>query len=469
MTLWHLAFRNLLRNRRRSLATLLALAIGSAAILIFGGYTANVRYSMQTAYIRAGGHLQIQHRDFLHYGAGNPASFGIPSYERIVDALRNDAELAAMVLVVSPMLQFGGVAGNYDAGVSRTVLGTGCLPADVNRMRRWNEYGLRYVRPRFALEGAGANAAVIGRGVARVLQLCEPLGVPPEDCPRLTAGTAAASGKALPKDVAAIADLVAAEQAGPRAAGDKARIELLVSQSRGAPNVAALNVVAAESHGFKEFDEVSLTLPLAQAQQLVYGRGSPRATSILVQLGRTADIVAAGKRIQTLVAQAAPGQPLAVLSFDALNPYYVQSQQMFDTIFGFIFVLIGSIVLFTVSNTMNAAVVERTVEVGTLRAIGLRSAGIRSLFVAEGLLLGVAGALAGVLAAFVFAAVINAVGLTWLPPAASERIPMGIELQSQGGMVLATSVGLVLISAFSAWLPARRAGGLKIVDALRHA
>ncbi|MBV5331373.1 ABC transporter permease, partial [bacterium] len=72
------------------------------------------------------------------------------------------------------------------------------------------------------------------------------------------------------------------------------------------------------------------------------------------------------------------------MDFRALNPSYVQTMQMFDTIFGFVFVLIGGIVLFTVSNTMNTTVVERTVEIGTLRAIGLRRGGIRQLFVTEG-------------------------------------------------------------------------------------
>ena len=61
--------------------------------------------------------------------------------------------------------------------------------------------------------------------------------------------------------------------------------------------------------------------------------------------------------------------------------------------------------LFTVSNTMNTAVVERTVEIGTLRAIGLRRAGIRRLFVTEGALLGLCGAVLGVVVALVLSGV----------------------------------------------------------------
>jgi hypothetical protein len=56
-------------------------------------------------------------------------------------------------------------------------------------------------------------------------------------------------------------------------------------------------------------------------------------------------------------------------------------------------------VLFTVGNTMSTAVIERTVEIGTLRAMGLRRGGIRRLFVCEGLLLGLVGAALGVLIA----------------------------------------------------------------------
>jgi putative ABC transport system permease protein len=158
-----------------------------------------------------------------------------------------------------------------------------------------------------------------------------------------------------------------------------------------------------------------------------------------------------------------------VLDFATLNPWYTQTLQLFDTIFGFIFVLIGGIVLFTVSNTMTAAVVERTAEVGTVRAVGLRQSGVRRLFLAEGVLLGGAGALSGVVAALVISAAVNSMGLDWLPPGSSTPLPLTIRVWGEPGMIVGSTLGLVAVAAFSAWLPAWRAARLSIVDALRHA
>lgn len=465
MMTWSLAVRNLLRNRRRSLATLLALCIGSASILIFGGYSANIQYSMQTAYVASGGHLQVQHRDYFLYGSGNPVAFGIADYDRLVHAIRSDEFLGPIVKVVTPTLQFGGVAGNFSAGVSRTVLGTGLVAADVNRMRQWNQFELPLHPPRFVLDGAASDAAVVGIGVARVLQLCEVLGV--ANCPRREVEPAE-KGAAIPADIAQLA--LAADAPTERHAGaSAARIELLAGQANGTPNVASLNVLQAEGQGFKEFDEVAVILQLAQAQQLLFGRSAPKATSIMVQLERSDQMPLAAARLKTLLSSVAPKQRLAVLDFEMLNPFYVQTIQLFDTIFGFIFVLIGAIVLFTVSNTMNTAVVERTVEIGTLRAVGLRRAGIRRLFVTEGFLLGSVGAVSGACLALMVAFVVNRIGLTWLPPGSSEPLPLNLRVWGETRMIIGTTCGLVFIAAVSAWLPAYRAARLQIVDALRHA
>jgi len=459
-----LALRNLLRNRRRSLATLLALAIGSSAILMFGGYSANIRYSMLTAYVRSGGHLQIQHKDFYLYGNGNPTAYGIPNVDRLIAAIRNDELLKRLVVVATPTLQFGGIAGNYDAGVSRTVVGTGQVAADVNLMRQWNEYRIPLDPPKFLLEGAPDDAAIVGVGVARVLLLCEPLAI--ADCPK-PEREAGPGGAALPADIAALAQSEAAPTKAQTAG--KARIELLAGSGRGTPNVAALNVLAAEGQGFKELDEVAVVLQLKQAQKLVYGKSPPRATAVMVQLSRTAHTAAASARMNDLLKELGVGDTLSVLDFEALNPFYVQTLQLFDMIFSFIYALIGAIVLFTVSNTMNAAVVERTVEIGTLRAVGQRQSGIRRLFVAEGLMLGTAGALLGALTAVLLATLINALNLTWLPPGSSEPLPLSVTVWGETRMIVGTTLGLIVIAAASAWWPAWRAARLNIVDALRHA
>lgn len=461
-----LASRNLLRNRRRSLATLLALAIGSTSILLFGGYYANIRFSMLTAYVRQGGHMQIQHRDYYLYGSGNSTGFAIQDYPRVLQAIQADPELQRMVAVVTPALRFGGLAGNYDAGVSRTIIGNGFEAADINRMRRWNEYELPIIAPEFALDGAPPDAAVVGTGVARVLRLCAALQI--ADCPQPEVEAPKAQGKAMPSDIAALSALESGGAKAKEAPSRYPKVELLASNSTGTPNVASMQVVRAESQAFKELDEVYVILQLAQAQKLIFGRSPPKVTSIMVQLHRTADMGRARERLEKILAELNMKQPLVVMDFEQLTPFFVQTMQLFRTIFSFIFALIGAIVLFTVGNTMNTVVVERTVEIGTLRAIGLRRSGIRQLFLLEGLLLGVFGAVVGAISALVLSALVNRSGLTWLPPGSADVLPLILRVWGENLMIFGTSAALIIIATASAWWPAYRAARLNVVEALRH-
>ncbi|MGE5638472.1 MAG: ABC transporter permease [Clostridia bacterium] len=456
-----LALRNLLRNRRRSATTLLAMLIGAITILIFGGYSRNITYSLQTAFVLRSGHLQIQRKDYFLYGTGNPAAYGIKDYPRIIEAVRRDPVLAPMLTVVTPVISLGGIAGNFAAGVSRTVVGSGVVVEDRLKMRQWNDYGLKLNLPPFALAGTPADAAVVGLGVARVLELCQPLGVP--ECVR-SAPADVPAGKGAPADVAELAAL----EAKSAPASGEARIELLAATAHGAPNVASLRVVKAERQGFKELDDMFVGMHLAQAQRLIYGSETPEATAVALQLRHTSQIPAAKARLAELLGTTLKGEPLEVQDFEALNPFYGQAVGMFAAIFGFMAVLIGAIVLFTVSNTMSMAVVERTVEIGTLRAMGLRRAGIRRLFVCEGLLLGILGTAAGVLVSFGLAWLINHSGLTWLPPGQVDPVPLNVRVWGETRLIAFTAIGLSLVAVVSAWWPARRAARMVVVEALRH-
>ena len=124
--------------------------------------------------------------------------------------------------------------------------------------------------------------------------------------------------------------------------------------------------------------------------------------------------------------------------------------------------------LFTVGNTMSMAVVERTTEIGTLRAIGQRRSGIRRLFMLEGLLLGVIGAALGVLTGLALANLINHSGLTWTPPGYVYAYPLRVRIWGDWGLLAESAAGLVAVAVVSAWWPANRASKLVIVEALRH-
>jgi len=458
-----LAVRNLLRNRRRSLMTLLAMMIGLVAVLLFGGYIRDINYALQSDYVRLSGHLQLQRQGYFRYGSGNPAAYGIRDYEQVLARLRADPVLEPMLAVATPTLQFGGIAGNFAAGVSRTIYASGAIVEDQNRMHRWNDYGLTMLSQQRTLAGSPPDSAVIGTGVARVLQLCAELAVP--DCESVKSA-AAPDGAALPDDIAALAS--GQGPAPAKTAGGAARIEILATNAHGAPNVAAVNVVRAEFQGIKELDDVSVALHLSQAQKLIFGAERPQVTAIALQLRHTAQMPAARERIAALLAAAPAADPLEIVDYETLNPYYGQTMAMFAAMFGFISVLIGGIVLFTVGNTMSMAVIERTVEIGTLRAIGLRRGGIRALFVTEGLLLGLLGAVLGIGVAIALAGLITALGLTWLPPGRVEPVALAVRVASEHRMMLVGAIGLVVVAGLSAILPAARAARMNIVDALRH-
>ena len=507
-----LALRNLLRNRRRSLATLFAIAVGTVAILLFWGYSRQINYGLQTGFVRGSGHLQVQRKDYFLYGSGNPAAYGIADYQRVMDIIRGDPVLAPMLTVVTPTLELGGLAGNFAAGVSRTVLASGIVVEDQNEMQKWNDYGFPGQPQQLALTGTTPDAATVGVGVARVLQLCAPLHVPEcrQDISPGSSGSAAgndggaagngggalgSSGSAagngggaggsgtnagLPADLASLSSMDDPGSPAPAtgrvdssdnaAAGHAVpRIEMLAATAHGAPNVASLAVVKAQSHGVKELDDISIAMHLAQAQHLIYGAETPQVTAIVLQLKHTAQMPAARLRLEQLLTTTLQGAALEVQEFTTLNPFYGQTIALFASIFGFIAVLIGVIVLFTVGNTMSTAVLERTAEIGTLRAMGLRRSGIRRIFICEGLLLGVGGAVVGAAAALLAAQTINHSGLTWTPPGRIDAVRLIVRLWGEWSTMMRVVIALTLVTVVSSWWPARRAARTNIVEALRHA
>jgi putative ABC transport system permease protein len=377
----------------------------------------------------------------------------------------SDPVLAPMIAVATPVQFLTGIAGNPQNDESKTFFATGFVPSDLARMQRWNEYGAR--DDSISTEGLADNdptLGVIGVGFARILGLCAPLHV--SGCPDLPSKlpereSAAAGLSALPRqDFSALAGPAAAPVAGPPA------INLLSSTAGGAPNIVTLRIRHVEYQAAREMDDNYIAMHLAQAQQLVYGRGEHKVSAIILQLHRTEDIPAAHARLDALFRRHRPD--LEAHDFFEINSFYVQAEGFFASVFSFIAVIMGVVVLFTVSNAMSMSVVERTDEIGTTRALGVRRNRIRTQFLLEGGMLGLLGATLGVGLAFAATMAVNNSGLSWTPP--GDAHPIALKLYLTGAVQLIVTVWLVLIgvATVAAFLPANRAARLAIVDALRH-
>ena len=462
-----IAFRNMLRNLRRSLMTGSAVAAGALSLLLFGGFAAYIFAGLETNNVQRIGHLTVFKAGYFLLGAGNPAAYGIDRYEEVMSLIQHDPVVGPMINVITPTQSLVGIAGNFSGRVeaSKTFLGTGLIPSNRERMRQWDEFraSAGYVPDR-RMSDEDPSRGEIGVGLARVLGLCEALGL--HGCPALPAARSS-SGETAGAPQRDLTDLAARDLgAGSEGSNPTPRIDLLAATAGGAPNVVQLVVGGAEPQGVKELDDNFVAMPLGLAQQLVYGRGEHQATGIVLQLHRSEDLPAARARLTTLFRDR--HLDLEVRDFGELSPFYGQVKKMFSAIFLFIALVMGVIVLFAVVNTMTMNVMERTNEVGTIRALGVRRAGIRSQFTVEGVLIGAIGATVGAVLALAVAALINHAGLTWIPPGNATAVPLRLDVAGRAALVGGAWLGLAIVTTLAALLPASRAARLPVVDALRH-
>ncbi|HEX4586210.1 MAG TPA: FtsX-like permease family protein [Burkholderiaceae bacterium] len=461
-----IAFRNMLRNLRRSAMTGSAVAAGAMAMLLFGGFTSYIFSGLETNNVQRIGHLTVFRDGYFLLGAGNPAAYGIERYQDVMKLIERDPVVGPMINVLTPTQSLVGIAGNFSGEVeaSKTFLGVGLVPSDRERMRRWDEFGAsRLYTLDSRLSDADQSRGLVGVGLARVLGLCAPLGL--QGCPRPAApASPSAPVAAVKRD---IADLAAHDLGAGRADSNRMpQIDLLAATSGGAPNVVRLTVSGGEPQGVKELDDNYIAMHLALAQQLVYGRGEHKVTGIVLQLHRSEDLPAARARLVALFKQ--NRLDLDVRDFGELTPFYGQVVRMFSSIFLFIALVMGMIVLFAVVNTMTMNVMERTNEIGTIRAMGVRRSGIRSQFTVEGALIGAIGAAIGALLACTIAVLVNHAGLTWIPPGNVTEVPLRLDVVGRPLLVVGAWLALALVATVAALLPANRAARLPVVDALRH-
>ncbi len=143
--------------------------------------------------------------------------------------------------------------------------------------------------------------------------------------------------------------------------------------------------------------------------------------------------------------------------------YMAEFRKQYDAIYAGFYVLLGVLAfpsLIAILNTLAIGVIERTREIGMLRAIGATRGQVWKTIVAEALLLAALGTafgiLAGVYLSYVFVQGLSASGIFKV----AYTFPLA-------GVLAAIAAGLIF-GVLAALLPARQASSMEIIKALRY-
>ena len=396
------AWQNTLRNRRRSLVTVAIAALGTAAILLAGGFALFTYQALAQAAARNTGHLIV----------GQPAQFTKDEDTPLQHGLDNADALKATLLAdpavrqVLPRIAFSGLVSNGDK--STVMLATGVEPD-----------------AEFAVKGPFLN---------------------------MTAGQVLASGT---KD----AEVMLGEGlAKSLKAEPGTSLTLLASTTDGALNALDVRVKGVFSTGVPDIDKRLVYTDIATAQKLL---NTQRISTLGVFLNRMEATNPAQQRI------AAANPKLTVQTWLDQAFFYQSVRGLYNRIFGALGLIIGVIVVFVVTNAMAMAIIERTREIGTLRALGTLPSQLLRTLALEGMVLGGVGAACGALLAFGVSMLLYVVPVQMPPPPGSSRgYPLNIEVDPT--MYLATVLAMVALAMLaSAWV-ARRTVHTPVVQALAH-
>lgn len=242
--------------------------------------------------------------------------------------------------------------------------------------------------------------------------------------------------------------------------GAGARVSLLVGTSDGAMDEDIFTVRGVFSTGLVIYDSNTVYLPLSKAQAITNAGDRLSAVILLTETADMAQPVAAALR--------GPGR--SVVTWKELNQLVLVAIQQANTVYPFIYGIVIIIVAVIIANTLLMSVFERTRELGILAALGMKGREIMTMILLEAGVLGLLGALLGILVGLLMVWYLSLNGISLgdevAGMASGFAYPSVLYAKFSPGDVVRLALAMLGIILLSALYPARFAARLEPVEAL---
>ena len=425
MKLRSIAYRNIFRNRRRSILSGTAIAVAAAGIVLLFSFLAgmmdDIRYNQQT-YVS--GAVRIRHGDYTKHERLNPLHLTVWNYEDILTCIASESGVVAQ----SARIRFPARIYREDDSYDIEALG----------LNFETEGEFQDLSQRVVVEGrlpeSGAKEAALGYGLAQKTGL---------------------------------------------EIGDK--VTLLASTAGRGSNAMTFTVTGLLTFPMHGLDKGVLYAPLDRVQYFLKMPG--QVQEILIKTDGKEEARLLADRLRGKLDQKADGENpegtdpglgernrdgLEILSWKEI-PGSFSFLEMASTVYTivalFFFILASTVIL----NTTIMVIFERMKEIGTMGAMGLRGREMVRLFFLEAFFIGVIGSGVGVLLGIVFTQILHSTGISF--GSAMEGVDFDMSTVVYPRLSLRSTVLVFFyslgVSSIVVLFPARKVSRIQPVEALR--
>lgn len=398
-----LGIRNLIKHKRNTILTLLTVSLGFACLLLSKGYSNYCLWGLRESIINGGVGHYQIHKKGFSARTDDDGTFLIREYKKPL----RDLSLIPGVQFVAPRLSFTGLLTGRES--SAIVVGYGGWNKEEDKLMSFSTVERGDSAARNAPDGM-----LIGRGVA--------------DLTGLSTGEGCVLSAAMPS---------------------------------GAVNAMDFTVTGSVATQLEDMENSFACVSLENAQALL---GVPDSIdSLIVMLTDTDAVAGTEGRIREICGR----YGLEYRTWDEVVPYYEGAREFYSSAMNVSLIVILSIVVFSIINTMLMTLYDRMREIGSMRSIGMNSAQTMRMIGTESLAIGAAGCAIGIALALAIAAVVNAIGGIPLPPPPGNTQAYRGLIFIELGDAAFYSFLFVLVALAASLVPARKAVRISISDTLR--
>jgi putative ABC transport system permease protein len=419
-----LAYLNLFRNKRRTLSTGLAICVGFVGLNLLGAYIYRVKKSLDNTSIYSAmhGHVKIFKKDSLVHFSLKPKKFVIEKSEiEQIEKILADSKYG--VEYIGHNLNGSGLLSN---GVkSHPVLFFSFEPDIYARsllQPELSEWAKDWILPsqleNIEIFRKSEDVMSVTPKIANIMNLKYPL-------------------------------------------NSNEAVQMAARSFDGDLNAVNLDLGAEHTSGVELLEDSLVLIPYKKAQELL---GTDGAESMSVYLKPGEDMYKFKEQLNEVLKTISPNFETFFYFDEKINAVYIGTLGFLMAMGGFIIFLIGTAVSLTIVNSLAMGIIERTKEIGTLRAVGFKAKDISQIFIAENLVLCAIAVLVGVVLSTAISSVVNSLNIRFTPPGVAGSVQFRLVLNFF--IVMTVTIFVFLLTWISAAIVMKRKSKTKLIDLL---